>query len=183
MAQKRPHVIALHEIPADGLALDLDLSGELVRAALAETEADPESARLRAELTLRKVYHDVHLRGRLDGELVLPCSRCTAAARFAVDVPFEMTLAPAPEAVAATGEEIELSEPDLDFATFENDEIDVGEILREQLILALPIAHLCRDECKGLCARCGKDLNEGPCQCPPEPPADDRWAGLRNVKL
>ena len=77
---------------------------------------------------------------------------------------------------------MELGPADLDVATYVDEQIDLEEALRAELLLALPIAPLCRDDCKGLCARCGKDLNEGPCACPPEP-KDDRWAALRSVKL
>jgi uncharacterized protein len=53
-------------------------------------------------------------------------------------------------------------------------------MIREELILAVPEYVLCREECRGLCPRCGKDLNEGPCACRPEP--DPRWAALEALK-
>jgi uncharacterized protein len=59
-------------------------------------------------------------------------------------------------------------------------ELELGEIVREELILALPGYVLCRDDCRGLCAQCGKDLNEGPCDCRPEP--DPRWAALEELR-
>jgi len=59
-------------------------------------------------------------------------------------------------------------------------ELDLGEMVREELILAAPPFVVCRDDCRGLCPRCGKDLNEGPCDCRPEP--DPRWAKLEGLK-
>lgn len=56
-------------------------------------------------------------------------------------------------------------------------EIDLGDAVREALILAIPEFPLCRDDCRGLCARCGADLNQGPCGCRPE--TDPRWRALK----
>jgi len=54
---------------------------------------------------------------------------------------------------------------------YQGDHVELAPMLREHIILAAPMQPLCREECAGLCARCGKDLNEGPCQCPAEAPA------------
>lgn len=59
-------------------------------------------------------------------------------------------------------------------------ELDLGPMVREELALAAPKYVTCRDSCKGLCAHCGKDLNQGPCSCEPEP--DPRWAVLRALR-
>lgn len=59
-------------------------------------------------------------------------------------------------------------------------ELDLGAMVREELVLAAPAFVLCRDDCRGLCAQCGSDLNEGPCGCTPEP--DPRWAALRALQ-
>jgi uncharacterized protein len=59
--------------------------------------------------------------------------------------------------------------------------VDVSGMAREAIVLATPPRILCRDECAGLCAQCGKDLNEGPCGCP-APELDDRWAKLKDFK-
>lgn len=59
-------------------------------------------------------------------------------------------------------------------------ELDLGETIREELILAAPEFALCREDCRGICPRCGKDLNDGPCGCPPE--RDRRWAALEALK-
>jgi uncharacterized protein len=57
--------------------------------------------------------------------------------------------------------------------------IDVRPVVREELILAVPEYVVCRDDCRGLCPRCGQDLNAGACRCPPAPPPlDGRWQGL-----
>ncbi len=59
-------------------------------------------------------------------------------------------------------------------------ELDLGATVREELILAVPSYVVCRDDCRGLCPRCGKDLNQGPCDCRPE--ADPRWGPLAALR-
>jgi uncharacterized protein len=59
--------------------------------------------------------------------------------------------------------------------------IDLAPAVREELILAVPAFALCREDCRGLCPRCGRDLNSGPCECDPDAP-DPRWAGLSDLK-
>lgn len=58
--------------------------------------------------------------------------------------------------------------------------VDVAQWANDAVVLALPTTILCRADCEGLCPRCGRDLNEGPCGCPPPEP-DDRWSRLRDL--
>src|SRR5205823_8665020 len=61
-------------------------------------------------------------------------------------------------------------------------EIDLGAAVREQILLQMPSPPLCREDCLGLCARCGKDLNEGECGCD-RTVVDPRWAALKGIQL
>ena len=180
-----PYRVPLRQIPPDGLDLRFDLSGPFAGKALAGTEAQTGSATIDAEVNLQRVGHDVYARGRVVGTLTVPCSRCAKEAALAVDAPFELTFVPpGSDGAADSGdEEVELAAGDLDVLPYDGEGVDLEEILREQLLLSIPIAPLCREACQGLCPRCGHDRNEGPCPCPPEPPTDDRWAALKNVKV
>jgi uncharacterized protein len=60
-------------------------------------------------------------------------------------------------------------------------DVDLEPMLRDTVTLALPLNPLCREDCKGLCARCGKDLNDGPCGCVEEE-IDPRWAALSELR-
>ena len=81
-----------------------------------------------------------------------------------------------------TGEgEREIEEDDLTTAFYENDEIDLGQLMREQFYLALPMKPLCRDDCKGLCPVCGTNLNQGTCDCKRDW-EDPRLAALKNAE-
>jgi uncharacterized protein len=172
-----PFAVHLREITGPGIQRAYDLTGEFATETLDGTEA--RATRLGADVSLQKTERDVFVRGKIAGDLVVACSRCAAEAKLALDAKFDATYMPVDE-VEEPG--VDLSPEDADVRTYVDDEIDLKEMLREELLLALPIAPLCREDCKGLCPRCGKDWNEGPCDCPPEP-KDDRFAALRNVKL
>jgi uncharacterized protein len=57
--------------------------------------------------------------------------------------------------------------------------LDLSEVLRQDALLATPMHVVCDDECRGLCPTCGQNLNEGPCDCPPE--GDPRWSALQDL--
>lgn len=187
MQSAKSMVVKLHEIPSEGMRLDVDLSGAFAEKALADTEADLTTARLSGEAFLLKTNRNVFVRGTIDGELAVPCSRCTAPARVVLHAPFRMTFAPRPgpgegHEEENLPEELELSEEDVDFSTYTDECIDLSVVFREQLCLALPMTAYCREDCQGLCALCGQDLNVGPCTCPPEP-KNERFSALRNLKV
>ena len=73
------------------------------------------------------------------------------------------------------------AEPDGDEYPLVEGQVDLEPLIRDVVVLAMPFAPLCRPECRGLCARCGGDLNLGACTCPPE--ADPRWAPLADLEL
>lgn len=103
----------------------------------------------------------------LDAKIYGPCSRCLGEA--VIDLRAEQQ-----EFAPATGDRWEES----DLSEFIKDlVVDVGAIAREAVVLALPAQPVCEETCKGLCPRCGADLNTGECRC--EEQLDDRWNALR----
>ncbi len=111
--------------------------------------------------------------------LELPCSRCLEPFQHGVDSHFDLRYQPH---AANTGEdEREIEEDDLSTAFYENDEIDLGQLMREQFYLALPMKPLCREDCRGLCPACGTNLNRGTCDCKRDWD-DPRLAALRELK-
>jgi uncharacterized protein len=104
-----------------------------------------------------------HVVGRVTGELELACSRCLEPFRVPVDAPFDLRYLPHAQNSGEGEQEIE--EDDLNTAFYHDDVLDLGDLIREQFYLALPMKPLCRDECRGLCPRCGTNLNTGTCEC------------------
>ncbi len=82
---------------------------------------------------------------------------------------------------ASTEAEREIEEDDLETSYYRDDQIDLNELMREQFYLALPMKPLCREDCKGLCAQCGTNLNTGTCDCAPVW-EDPRLAALKALK-
>jgi uncharacterized protein len=179
-AKESPFVIGLREISPSGLHKDWDLGGDFARAVLVDTEADGDSAHLRAGADLTRSGVEVLARGRIAGEVTMVCSRCAGDAHVVLDGPFEVLFLPR-DADAPAGDEAQAGE-EPDVAVYDDDAIDLEETLREEILVALPFAPVCRESCMGLCPTCGKDLNEGPCNCQSEP-RDERLGALRNLKI
>ena len=117
--------------------------------------------------------------GAAEGALEQLCSRCLEAFVTPVDVHFDLRYQPH---TANTGEgEREIEEDDLTTAYYDNDEIDLGQLMREQFYLSLPMKPLCRDECRGLCPVCGTNRNRDACACTPAW-EDPRLAVLKTLK-
>jgi uncharacterized protein len=124
--------------------------------------------------TVEKVSRGYMLTGSLEAGGELRCVRCLSTFPVAVAESVEMLLQPLE--MAPREEELQLSRDELDVRFFEAPQLDLAEIAGEQLELAIPMKPLCDDACKGLCPRCGANLNQGSCDCPPE--SDERWRPL-----
>jgi uncharacterized protein len=120
------------------------------------------------------------LSGRVQTTLELPCSRCLEPFTWPVDAAFDLRYLPRTEN-AGEGER-EIEEDDLATAFYENDEVDLGQLMLEQFYLSLPMKPLCADDCRGLCPVCGTNLNRATCQCDPEW-KDPRLAALKALTV
>lgn len=101
--------------------------------------------------------------GTVKGSLWLCCDRCLNSFRVELDTSFHTFLALHADDI--TEEDIELNEEDMDVDFVSDGPVDFFGLLRSQILLNLPMKSLCAEDCKGLCGRCGKDLNQGPCDC------------------
>lgn len=111
---------------------------------------------------------EVRISGSVKASLELACSRCLEPARFETAKPFDLFFRQRDEQMFDEDEEIELSEEETKTAFFTGTRLAIGDILREQILLALPMKVLCKVDCKGLCPTCGTNLNSGGCNCPKE---------------
>lgn len=113
---------------------------------------------------LRKIGAEVTIEGRLSTRVEVVCARCLKPHDEVLDETFEVTFFPQPD-LAGQSEEIELTESELDCYYHDGDTISLLEVVRDQLLIMLPVKPLCDPECAGLCPTCGKNLNLGPCDC------------------
>jgi uncharacterized protein len=124
---------------------------------------------------IHKDKQQFRLAGRVQTTLELPCSRCLEPFLWPVDAEFDLRYHPRAQ---NSGEgEREIEEDDLATAFYDNDEIDLGQLMLEQFYLSLPMKPLCADDCAGLCPVCGTNLNRSTCQC------DRNWKDPRLAPL
>lgn len=143
---------------------------------------------LSAELFVLRQDDGVLLRGRIKGEVVMPCDRCAEDALVIVDHSFddfeeypvepELDSVPDPKRT----EELELKEDCVLVVEKGALFLDVSSLLWEEFSLALPVKPLCRPACKGVCPQCGKNLNDAACSCSAVA-GDPRMAALRAFKV
>lgn len=149
-----------------------------------ELELEDERARLAGEAVVAgrasRKGEEVRLRGTLSAAVEAPCDRCLRHVALPLESEFDVTYVPR-GAEAAKGEETELGEEDLLASVYEGGHVDVDELVREQVLLALPTRLRCGDDCKGLCPSCGADLNVEACGCEQQQ-VDPRWAALADLK-
>jgi uncharacterized protein len=128
-----------------------------------EDEAYRVTAPVDVDLQIQKEKDRFRLTGTARTCLELACSRCLESFEFPFDGAFDLRYVPVSELVHDA--EHEVGGEDLDTGFYEDDQIDLNVLLREQFYLALPMKPLCKDSCRGLCARCGRNLNRERCQC------------------
>jgi uncharacterized protein len=136
------------------------------------------------EIRLRKITRFVEASGLLQTLVRFSCSRCLRVFSSSLFIPFEATYAEALQASQSLQEEaeIELTADAINLFPFHGRQIDLAEAIQEQVIMALPVRPLCCENCKGLCQKCGADLNQGACECA-EKPKDPRFAALKDLKI
>ena len=181
MTAKKTLQINLKTIPETGLAVAIDLGPEWFAR---WHEEDPglefTDARITGSVHLSKHGHDILVRGNLSGQMELACSRCLEPFTAPAAIEFDLLLVPGPLNAAAVKEELSPDDLDLDYYTGEI--VDLERILREQIILMLPLKPLCEEACKGLCPDCGANLNRETCTCKTDA-VDSPFARLAKLKI
>ncbi|HEV2914071.1 MAG TPA: DUF177 domain-containing protein [Pyrinomonadaceae bacterium] len=148
-----------------------------------EIVLDEENARLteapQINGRITRSGQEVRLQGTVTARAEVDCDRCLKAVSFPVETEFDVTYVPASEYYSdATAE---LQEEDLSLSVFDGEAIDVDDLVREQVLLAMPPRLLCGEQCKGLCPVCGVDKNATECACQSSE-IDPRWAALALLK-
>jgi uncharacterized protein len=192
-------VVKIEQIKETGLKLDEPIALELLQEVLGGARAGQDTG-FRAirpstlHASLRKVSGGVLVDGKFTAHVAAPCKRCLLD--VTMDLPVSFTLNLVPESLVRgddqedegaddrgqgeTGGSFEME--DADEEVFDGKTIDLDPIVREQVLLALPMNAVCREDCKGLCAQCGQNLNEKQCGCETKV-SDPRLAPLMNIKL
>ena len=193
MAKLPPYAVRIIDLPAHrtfevpGVLVAEWLKGLPMREALGAPADDPNAGYGKADLELYTEGAHVFAVGTFKGHLHVACSRCVSDTKLEIDDKVRVTFLPKhelpdqDEPASADDEGAELNEEDIDLFPYEGEHVDLEPLFREEFVLAIPYAPLCREDCKGLCPQCGTDLNAGTCSC--EPPIDPRLAALKGLKI
>jgi uncharacterized protein len=168
--------IFIDEIPEKGSEIKLT-------AAIEDLNFSEEEILLKEPVTLKanveRIGSKVLFKGHIQALGQLECSRCLEEFFYHIDEPFTATFLPSEK--RPKDPDLELESEDLDVSFYDGKTIDLSELVREQILLAVPMNPLCRVNCRGLCSECGKNLNEGRCYCTGSK-GDLRWTKSRKFE-
>jgi len=171
-------ILKLDSIPATGFKARLEERGESFKDVFRKSGyilTGPIGAVL--DITLEK--GGVYINGSITALFKVSCGRCLEDFDFKVDTPVALFL----KKLSDLKGEVELNASDMDVNALAGDEIDTSEILLSQIAMELPLRALCSEDCRGLCQRCGAELNKEPCRCVAEDEVDARLAALKGFKV
>lgn len=141
--------------------------GDLHAAGMAEL-LDPSGARA------------IRVRGQVQGEVEALCARCLQPTRVLLARPLDLFYRPVDS--IAREEEVAITKEEAEVGFYREGGLELADVVREQVLMELPMRSLCREDCKGICPGCGKNRNVEECGCRPNF-ADPRWDALRKWKM
>ena len=178
-------IIRVEDIPAQGKEesflegegpLNDRLGGETTNSGL--RFAGP----IQVQMGLSRSGRIILLKSRVEARVKCTCARCLDPFGLTLSSEIKFSLKPRPDPSLAPAGEKELNREDLETDFYEGEEVDVSPLVQDQVLLTLPPKVVCREDCHGLCPRCGKNLNRETCQCPGEG-IDPRLAPLKNFRV
>jgi uncharacterized protein len=126
-----------------------------------------------------KIVQDIRIRGRLTTSLETNCARCLDSITQKVNREFDLLYRPL--GTDAGRDEMSVTDAEAEIGYYEGEGILLDDVIREQILLAVPVKLTCRQDCKGLCPQCGKNLNQETCSCVVEQ-EEPRWAALKDIR-
>lgn len=151
------------DIPDDGL--DFDIKEEFSDLGIETDDFDIKEP-IHIEGKVTKFGKTLYVKGHLLAKMTMTCSRCIESFSFTLDSEIDATYVPLEN--ESLEEEKELDQSDLDILFYKDDRLDLQEIIRDHIVLSIPLQPLCKPDCLGLCQNCGQDLNVSKCACKTE---------------
>jgi uncharacterized protein len=172
------------ELEKEPIEFDLELGLGAIDFGVEAEQDGPLKSSGRAEVIHehrgpKEIVPDIRLRGLFEGRFQVPCARCVEPVQVPLLGEFDLIFRPAE--VDADPAERSISAPETEIGYYQDDSLLLEDVLREQVLLSLPARTLCKDDCKGLCPRCGKNRNLEPCSCD-QGPQDPRWEALEGLR-
>jgi uncharacterized protein len=177
-------LIAIRELELHPIDFDEEFSPGVIDLGADIRQRTPLKTDARAQLVeehhgKHKNLKNIRLKGELSTSLELLCARCLEP--VAQDVTRAFDLLYRPQGADAGVEERTVAGAETEISYYQGEGLLLEDALREQVLLAVPLKVICRENCKGLCPHCGKNLNVEQCSCG-EPLEDPRWSALREIR-
>lgn len=125
------------------------------------------------------IVQDIRVNGQLAATFQMACARCLEPVSEKVQRAFDLLYRPL--GTDAGKAELSVTAAEAEISYYEGDGLLLEDVLREQVLLAIPLKAICREDCKGLCPHCGRNLNNSACSCA-EPMEDPRWSALKEIR-
>jgi uncharacterized protein len=183
-AAEVPMLIEIQELKLHPIDFREELSPGLIDLGEDVRQLAPLACEGRADLVeehhgKNKVVQDIRLKGKLETSLEVACARCLEPVILPVKRSFDLLYRPL--GTDAGHEELSVTDAEAEIGYYQGDGLLLEDTLREQVLLAVPLKALCREDCKGLCPHCGKNWNEGACSCAARV-EDPRWDALKDIR-
>ena len=177
-------LITLLDLEREPVSFDTAIPPGAIEYGADATQIGPLAVRGQAELLRehrgpKEIILDIRARARWSGEFEIPCARCLDPVRHSLAGDFDLIFRPL--GADAGPADRSLAAPDTEIGYYQEEGLVLEDVLREQVLLSLPARTLCRQDCKGLCPRCGRNLNTEPCTCE-DTPSDPRWSALSGLR-
>ena len=171
-------LISLQELQLHGVrfrvdipAGEIDFDNKIKQSSLLHAEGVAE--------LLNHSFGEIRLQGNLQVTVDSPCDRCLEPVSLPIQSPFDLVYLPASEANEGGEEEIDDAAAEVGY--YEGNGLQLNDVLREVVLLALPMQLVCSEGCKGICPVCGQNRNQCECVCQTTP-VDDRWNKLKDLR-
>jgi uncharacterized protein len=127
----------------------------------------------------KKYVKDIRLVGTFNGEFESRCARCLDSVSMRLSENFDLLYRPL--GAVKMPDEVSISDADTEIGFYQGEGLELAEAVKEQVLLAVPLRALCREDCMGLCPQCGTNKNSGECHCSQDR-TDPRWAALADIR-
>ena len=168
------HALDFEEQIAPGV---IDFGAEIRQ--VGDLSTDGRAQLVREQHGKHQLINDIRIAGGLKTRVELSCARCLEP--IAQDLARNFDLLYRPQGSDAGKEEMSVTAAEAEVSYYQGEGLLLEDVLREQVLLAVPLKAVCREDCKGLCPHCGQNLNQGQCNCA-EPVEDPRWEALKDIR-
>ncbi len=174
----------ISELEREPIDFDLQVRAGTIDYGDEAKQTGPLAASGRAEVLHehrgpKDIVADIRLRGHFDGKFEVPCARCVEPVTIPLEADYDLIFRPV--GADADAPERSITAPETEIGYYQKDSLLLEDVLREQVLLSLPVRTLCKPDCKGLCPRCGENRNSQACSCD-EGPNDPRWEALAGLR-